>query len=135
MTAVGDAAAHWPALDERRAFKIENPEAIFEKACAEFAKEPESFDVKLLSKNRYYLHSLESKEYGDKIILVMVEDHGASERWYNAVAFTLPEMSSYIVSPYVPGKEGGDSYLPLITYLDSTLIEVVEWNHDLVDYD
>ncbi|GHT01258.1 hypothetical protein AGMMS50276_28890 [Synergistales bacterium] len=122
----------WTPLKERHDFEIKDRDAVFKIALAAFAEHGDSnIDAKAMSKRKYYLHSLSSKEYGDKIIVVMVENHGKSKNpnSYEEVVLTFSDLKPISLSTYNTADE------PLSEHLKNVLEQTVYDLHDDSDRD
>jgi hypothetical protein len=115
------AADAWKEIGEYSDFKIDDREAVLERAYAEITSVyGQEFDIGSLKKAKSYVNAVRSEKYKADVIAVLIEDRDAGEAdCYYEIAFEVPALDCMTVgSAWIDGT--------LDEYLDSLLYSIYE---------
>lgn len=115
------AADSWKEIRERADFKIDDREAVLQRACEEITNiYGVEIDIDSLKKAKSYVNAVRSEKYKADVAAVLIEDRGAGEAdCYYEIAFEVPALDCMTVgSVWIDGT--------LDEYLDSLLYSIYE---------
>jgi hypothetical protein len=115
------AADSWKEIRERGDFKIDDRNAVLERAYEEIMNVyGQDFDIDSLKKAKSYVNAIHSEKYKADVAAVLIEDRDAGEAdCYYEIAFELPALDCMTVgSVWIDGT--------LDEYLDSLLYTIYE---------
>ena len=115
------AADSWKEIGEFADFKIDDRNAVLERAYEEIANVyGQGIDIDSLRHARSYVNAVRSEKYKTDIAVVLIEDRAAGEaNCYYEVAFEVPALDCVTVgSVWIDGT--------LDEYLDSLLYSIYE---------
>jgi hypothetical protein len=115
------AADSWKEIRERGDFKIDDREAVLERAYEEIANlYGTETDIDSLKKAKSYVNAVRSEKYKTDIAAVLIEDRDAGEAdCYYEIAFEVPALDCMTIgSVWIDGT--------LDEYLDSLLYSIYE---------
>ncbi|MDR0654646.1 MAG: hypothetical protein LBG12_15260 [Synergistaceae bacterium] len=115
------AADSWKEIQERGDFRIDDRNAVLERAYEEITNiYGQEFDIESLKNAKSYVNAVHSEKYNADVAAVLIEDRDAGEAdCYYEIAFELPALDCMIVgSVWIDGT--------LDEYLDSLLYSIYE---------